>query len=1801
MVDSMEMEDVEDWDEEFGFSEDLESASGTEGEDNDSQRSNGREGEPKNRIVGITADRFVATEDNEWDDDFDFEDAPPTAGGDSFESIRKSALVSFDGEGLPKLASSADVFGDFGKKGTSGESNDGTTSDLQKPSSATTGDTELDLEDEDWEDWDAELGIDETDGAQDLRSAFSAGAGLNTSMTEEMFAARHRILQEKTSVVIIKFASPTMLYSALNGEKEGGLRPFREEKEFSTWITQLLASPLAERDFESVESKNVFNLRKSNFHQDVYQLQKFSEAWCACYLRYCNELTRAGEHEVVWETLLQFFADLESSSGTKLSPEAATRTESLCIHMLQIACKLWTVEEDASFNEMVESAAKLLPRRKDLLELMQAEAYAHHYESAEYMGLSPLDTFCGLYGRQHDAPSLELRARILIDVHLLSEGLSPLTTAKLDIDAELITDQIEEKLLAGSNVEDLLAPQIRVSTLIDLYPKLDIGFLKAKGALAIGIYVSDHERNHRLAERIFFEAVYTLHKVPQAAEGLYPIVSEVGTSCLLRFADKLLYNYKYKYGITAYHAASVAIQLRNRSKDYFNLLRKMATIAKENDDLKRAITYYRELLQMYLNSKKINEVIYVAEAVSKIYSDMGRFSVAEEYLLGAFGKLSKRQQTPSDAKAFQLLLALGKLYLKGPQPERGVLLLEYLNEGKVPRGKARAVFLALGKAYLTLRDFTSCDRLLRLSPVPATPEVPSHRHRRSASSVGTSQIPRKASHREVPAETEGTADVEVEEMQAKNYFRAGKFGEAITAIDACISCCAKSNLNLLAKYFFIRGKILQHVAAPWRQVPPSSITVVSKNGEPTNFSHTSDLFQECIATYTTAYGYCSAVGDDVKAAKVLSRIAEAYLDQVFLPVTLQHRNFDSVSRFKYFLTSPIVRGDSSPPSGVEEFVITLKGIEEPAMLALDIGSGLSDPIILANIFLNVAELRFIMGDKDLALSFWKEAYWALVTLLITPILGQNVPASLLEKVYALTERAVRLLVCFDPRTVINDHLFLFDAVSLLEIALEHAKKRQFTQDDAQQEDGSTMYHILRIHNTVSVRKPWLDTVKEAEAAAQKTKEKRSTKKVPLTRKSTVRGLFGGAGGLDWSMLCNLGETDVTQANLLWAELKCIRTQLSKFSNGKLAQDELFRRNQKYLQNMVKLSKEAFNLRIGGFHGFLQWAEDSKDTNPRSTPFRELVQAHAKLERTMYILNNHGYLLAYTPRFGQFGAQQLFRPHAQTDRDLDKKFHPRYAVRVTPMSDDQEGATFEVKSSVTLKELMYFICNTNQWAFGGAQEDGSSGGSSTLKSTSSKKRVFNSLTRSSSTKHALKFPVKPLEVSKSFVTEVNRLTALVYPPNEEGRSSQEMEDSHEGSSTYSAFSGRLVFGIVATMGDGGEHLIPLTALMEKSMASCFPHSDNGVHPMHFFLYATSHSPPVVAMNENSEQLRQGITVPDSVVAFITKLITGKTETEDVASASSASLLSASSSISSSASAADSSTRGIDKDTLRTCFGWISSLAPRSTSKEAARARRHSIYHKDVENPFACLKGGGYEPIPDTPLLVVCNRAAHAFPWELIFNDVTIRAYALVHVLGRERANLGSRGREQSVVPAFHAFFFPTVDKHRRAEEDLRVRLLATRLLTANKLAPHEFSKSSPVSAVPSSNALRKMWRKKPKLFRTVQWVSAEGALQSRPWDILRRVENLPLNDYSVFLLSYSDLVDVSEVVFYLLSLAPSCTYVFIPRSSQRMVMQRLLKAEVHYRKAIGKKQTLLDRYQYLMSILYNIQKSHQVPIAVINGP
>ena len=76
--------DVEDWDEEFGFSA---------GEDDSASLGLGA-GPSANRIIGICAERFVANQDNKWDDDFAFDRSDGS--GDLFDvsPLSPTGLVS---------------------------------------------------------------------------------------------------------------------------------------------------------------------------------------------------------------------------------------------------------------------------------------------------------------------------------------------------------------------------------------------------------------------------------------------------------------------------------------------------------------------------------------------------------------------------------------------------------------------------------------------------------------------------------------------------------------------------------------------------------------------------------------------------------------------------------------------------------------------------------------------------------------------------------------------------------------------------------------------------------------------------------------------------------------------------------------------------------------------------------------------------------------------------------------------------------------------------------------------------------------------------------------------------------------------------------------------------------------------------------------------------------------------------------------------------------------------------------------------------------------------------------------------------------------------------------------------------------------------------------------------------------------------------------------------------------------------------------------------------------------------------
>jgi len=56
--------------------------------------------------------------------------------------------------------------------------------------------------------------------------------------------------------------------------------------------------------------------------------------------------------------------------------------------------------------------------------------------------------------------------------------------------------------------------------------------------------------------------------------------------------------------------------------------------------------------------------------------------------------------------------------------------------------------------------------------------------------------------------------------------------------------------------------------------------------EPTLYTCPGDVLQEAVSSLDRAYDYFLAVGDDLQLSKTLSRIAEVYLDHLFVHVAL---------------------------------------------------------------------------------------------------------------------------------------------------------------------------------------------------------------------------------------------------------------------------------------------------------------------------------------------------------------------------------------------------------------------------------------------------------------------------------------------------------------------------------------------------------------------------------------------------------------------------------------------------------------------------------------------------------------------------------------------------------------------------------------------------------------------------------------------------------------------------------------------------------------------------------------------------
>jgi len=252
----------------------------------------------------------------------------------------------------------------------------------------------------------------------------------------------------------------------------------------------------------------------------------------------------------------------------------------------------------------------------------------------------------------------------------------------------------------------------------------------------------------------------------------------------------------------------------------------------------------------------------------------------------------------------------------------------------------------------------------------------------------------------------------------------------------------------------------------------------------------------------------------------------------------------------------------------------------------------------------------------------------------------------------------------------------------------------------------------------------------------------------------------------------------------------------------------------------------------------------------------------------------------------------------------------------------------------------------------------------------------------------------------------------------------------------------------------------------------------------------------------------------------------------------------------------------------------------------------LYGKDVASSFNSLIN---------PLIFVCSPMLWVFPWEIFVVPCTILRFFLLNditsALKREgkhqiKGNLGMQ-QPTNQKPSFTLIACYFSQREFKKQEAERKRNIVQRLckgLSANTNIVHGSSEvMSPLYPFHSTLARKGKIEK----FHKYKFVTLIDLVQRFPQSIARFVENT-VNP--VILLTYADLMERSETVYYLLSSQPLPIIIFIPEKSTKLVGTRLMKILSNVQKSEEMPPTV---YLQIMLALKSIQKEICCPIALFN--
>eukprot|EP00466_Bigelowiella_natans_P017673 jgi/Bigna1/141196/aug1.61_g15904 len=687
----------------------------------------------------------------------------------------------------------------------------------------------------------------------------------------------------------------------------------------------------------------------------------------------------------------------------------------------------------------------------------------------------------------------------------------------------------------------------RMKILQGLYKNIDPfeSLAKAQAAFALAKYLSEgslqestggflgmetlsHTRGNfsRVAENIAFECVIVLDRLGmQDKASLRFIQSPMGVSALVLFGDILNANSKYQYAVHAFESA-INVYKNMEETRYSNMINTLSTLCEKHDDWERALKYHNKILEKAKIDGDLNMYVYIVQQISKIHTKAGDFLTAVKHLRSAIEILNQcikeKQSGPvkhhhlrgvnnaldvhnrhlaklhglNTSKKIDffpevhmqevrnqkvnLYLRLAQHFLDAKRIIEAIVVLEFLldKEGNLPRGKISVVHLLLATAY-TKKRLYGCAREL----IEHMQSIAREKKNSSLFNIpGSEDVCFNAEFTPIlgvsPSEVVKTREFAA--LCAKNNYCLGIFPNAQLWTRVRISKSNPTSLTLgqRGNLHYRMGKILQGII--FQELATANMGANSISEEITVFPDT----RECMKEFDQAYTFFEKVEDQVHIAKTLVRIVETYLHVAFISVALLGQKIEILE--KWLETAgftPDGLDSKDPKKAVKTWEHFLFKLEGPAYESLDVGLKTYHPVLYLKGLMNVAEIRYLQGNYEAALKFWRECKNSLFTVAMNSercVMVDRATPGMTSSVHSIFERLVRMLMCFPP-ALINMNLVLIDShhLHMIELfadveqcspmRLWHGEKKSEEQEQQNQAAGGSNQTGLRKQRMLHMR------------------------------------------------------------------------------------------------------------------------------------------------------------------------------------------------------------------------------------------------------------------------------------------------------------------------------------------------------------------------------------------------------------------------------------------------------------------------------------------------------------------------------------------------------------------------------------------------------------------------------------------------------------------------------------------------------------------------------------------------------------